>query len=277
LYDAVFPEALYIHLVRHPLEYARSVADWNRNRFSKQALYDEVKAWMDYLETNRARAETGRYVLLTYEHLVADPRAALTPVLARLNLEWDDACLGAMERQHVPSLRRSALPCRPHKVLSWFPRLAGILKEFGYKLDAAAGQARTSPMTDFATPLCAGVWRLNPPFLRDGPCGCIARLHMPALSFLASHANDLQNPRRSRLRLFEDGRPLAPPHSLHADIRSAGRGAYSHWSLGHFLLFSTSDNSDPNQNGRTYTFVLDPDSARDHLQATGVFAQQESR
>jgi hypothetical protein len=263
-YDAVFPKALYVHLVRHPLEYARSVADWNRNPFTKQALHDEVKAWMDYLETNRARVETGRYVLLTYEQLVADPRTALAPVLSHLKIGWDDACLGALERQHVPSMRRSAMPCRPRRLLSWFPRLAELMNEFGYQLEIPNGQASTARMTDFATPLPGGAWRLNPPFPSDGPSGWIALLHMATrLSPLAAEADDLQHLRRSRLRLFEDGQPLGPPHSLHAEIRKNGRGAYSHWSSpDHYLLFSTSDNSDPNRNGRAYTFRLDPEPAR---------------
>jgi len=54
----------------------------------------------------------------------------------------------------------------------------------------------------------------------------------------------------SNLRLFEDGREIGPPHSLHADIRQAGAGRYSHW--GEHLYFSASDNSDPSKTGRVY-------------------------
>jgi len=58
--------------------------------------------------------------------------------------------------------------------------------------------------------------------------------------------------RRSSLELFEGTRPLGPAHSLHADIRTRGGGRYSHW--GNALYFSTSDNSDPRTNGRSYYF-----------------------
>ncbi len=54
--------------------------------------------------------------------------------------------------------------------------------------------------------------------------------------------------------LLEDGKPLGPAHALHVDIRAKGRGAYSHWTAA-TLYFSTSDNSDPRKNGRTYTLV----------------------
>ena len=55
----------------------------------------------------------------------------------------------------------------------------------------------------------------------------------------------------SRLRLYEDGRPLGPAHSAHSDIRSLGKGRFSHW--GPTVYFSTSDNSDPPTNGRRYS------------------------
>ncbi|CUS36092.1 SPASM domain-containing protein [Candidatus Nitrospira nitrificans] len=50
--------------------------------------------------------------------------------------------------------------------------------------------------------------------------------------------------------LLEDGVPLPFPKSLHDDIRNLGKGLYSVW--GHSLYFSTSDNSDPSDNGRSY-------------------------
>jgi hypothetical protein len=55
----------------------------------------------------------------------------------------------------------------------------------------------------------------------------------------------------SRLQLYEDGVPLLPAHAVHDLIRDTGKGAFSHW--GHVLYFSTSDNSDPRTNRRTYT------------------------
>ena len=52
----------------------------------------------------------------------------------------------------------------------------------------------------------------------------------------------------------EDDTSLAPAHALHFCIRAFGGGAYSHWQ--NRLLFSTSDNSNPNSNGRVYSFDL---------------------
>jgi hypothetical protein len=61
-------------------------------------------------------------------------------------------------------------------------------------------------------------------------------------------------PRESRLQLFEDGRPLGPAHSQHADIRAKGRGLYSHWGEG--VYFSSSDDFDPRENRRNYSALV---------------------
>lgn len=57
-------------------------------------------------------------------------------------------------------------------------------------------------------------------------------------------------PNRSHLVLLEHGKMIGEAHALHAKIKKAGMGLYSHW--GEYLYFSTSDNSDPNTNGRFY-------------------------
>ncbi len=72
---------------------------------------------------------------------------------------------------------------------------------------------------------------------------------------------------RSGVVLLEDGRPLGTGNSLHDEIRSLGAGRYSHWiSSGpttsgavveSTLYFSTSDNSDPNENERRYSIRVD--------------------
>jgi MoaA/NifB/PqqE/SkfB family radical SAM enzyme len=72
--------------------------------------------------------------------------------------------------------------------------------------------------------------------------------------------DDGENGLRSTLRLFEDGVPLLDAHQSHAAIATHGGGRYSHWRSQ--IIFSASDNSDPNTNGRNYTydFQLDPET-----------------
>ncbi|MCA6121823.1 hypothetical protein J6500_07905 [Bradyrhizobium sp. WSM 1704] len=63
-------------------------------------------------------------------------------------------------------------------------------------------------------------------------------------------ADSAEDPKRSKLRLFEDQTELGPAHSSANDIIAHGRGRFVHWS--DTIQFSTSDNSDPNTNGRVY-------------------------
>nr|WP_068893329.1 pectate lyase [Pedobacter panaciterrae] len=59
----------------------------------------------------------------------------------------------------------------------------------------------------------------------------------------------------STMKVFENGKELGPGHSNHADIRSIGKGRFSHWL--NTVYISASDNTDPRTNGRTYTYSLD--------------------
>lgn len=59
---------------------------------------------------------------------------------------------------------------------------------------------------------------------------------------------------RSRLILYEDGKPLPKPHVAHVDIMENGQGGYSHWGT-HSILFSSTDNTDPRTNGHQYKIV----------------------
>lgn len=77
------------------------------------------------------------------------------------------------------------------------------------------------------------------------------QVHVPDL---AASADDLDAPHRSRLVLLEDGEPLWLRHTQHDEIRRRGRGAYSHWR--EHVILSTTDNSDPNTNARTYEIAF---------------------
>jgi hypothetical protein len=88
--------------------------------------------------------------------------------------------------------------------------------------------------------------RLQPPFHPVGAHGWSTLLPAP----LACEADGDSDPNRSRLWLLQDGLAVGPPHSQHNEITELGEGRYSHW--GRWLNFSTSDNSDPNSNGRSY-------------------------
>lgn len=91
---------------------------------------------------------------------------------------------------------------------------------------------------------------LTGPFAHHG--GQAWRVSLPALQ---SDADSPVEPRKSRLMLYENGVPIGFTHQPHAHIVEHGRGRYSHW--GEDLIFSATDNSDPNTNSRSYGYRLD--------------------
>src|SRR4051812_12468065 len=51
--------------------------------------------------------------------------------------------------------------------------------------------------------------------------------------------DDMVDPQRSTLELFENGIRLGPAHSEHQRIRDHGHGPFSHWNG--YVYFSTTD------------------------------------
>jgi hypothetical protein len=97
---------------------------------------------------------------------------------------------------------------------------------------------------------CANGIELKPPFKKlTNQLAFVA----PAPS-LDRYADRPEKPEQSKALLCENGSPLGPPHTAHLFIERDGGGRFSHyWGLG--FIFSTSDNSDPNTNGKTYTAI----------------------
>jgi SAM-dependent methyltransferase len=99
------------------------------------------------------------------------------------------------------------------------------------------------------------VEKLNPPFY-DYP-GYMFGCNRADLKHLADDRAPGHD--GSPIFVLEDGAPLDYSHSLHDHIVNFGGGRYSHW--GQEILFSSSDDSDPRSNGRTYEIVIvEPDS-----------------
>lgn len=76
-----------------------------------------------------------------------------------------------------------------------------------------------------------------------------------------SFADTAEMAEQSPILLYENNKLLGPAHSAHTDIAEKGSGRYSHWQ-GYGLVFSASDGSNPNLNGRVYSLVLPSGSAK---------------
>jgi hypothetical protein len=87
--------------------------------------------------------------------------------------------------------------------------------------------------------------------------------YQEVLKRLAQWADDEKaDPQQSPIMIYEDGVPLGPGHSTFGAISKEGAGRFAHWRMG--VVFSASDNSDPNTNGRNYWAVLPDEHAGHH-------------
>jgi hypothetical protein len=95
------------------------------------------------------------------------------------------------------------------------------------------------------------IWLTGPfiPFIAGGSA-YIAEL--PKFNYLADSLDDQF---RSPLVLYEDEQPVGPAHSEHLDISALGKGRYSQWK-DHGLIFSATNNSNPNDNWKRYSVTI---------------------
>jgi hypothetical protein len=92
---------------------------------------------------------------------------------------------------------------------------------------------------------------MPPPFAKFGPAGVA---YISAAPSIDEFADSVDNPRRSPMLVCENDRLLGPAHSVGAEIAKNGAGRFAHWR-GIGFIFSASDGTDPNVNGRKYWSV----------------------
>jgi hypothetical protein len=108
--------------------------------------------------------------------------------------------------------------------------------------------------------------RVLPPYVSEGGAAfsvVIAPPHVLPIEIQASPEEllpfadnpNVENDTRSSVVIYEGAKPLGPAHSNFADISKLGNGRFAFWGR-QGLVFSASDNSDPNTNGRAYWFVV---------------------
>jgi hypothetical protein len=109
----------------------------------------------------------------------------------------------------------------------------------------------TTFLMNYFAPLCPreGV-ELKPPFTKFGT-GVAYQAAAPSLE---QFSDTSAAPTRSNYLVCENGVPLGPAHTVHAEIVAKGKGRFSHWNEAGFI-FSAADNSNPNTNGHKYRAV----------------------
>lgn len=259
IYDYIFPQAFWLHIVRHPLHQIRAQARLSNQPLTSKTAEEFLNIWLTTVEMSRKRSISGRCLEIRYEDFAKAPKSTLTPMFQQLSLQWDDQCRIPMGRQWGSRSERRPLPTDINQIIARINGLEECMQAFGYVRENEGVERQLSEESNPFRPkidkLDAVTYGLSGAFYPEhGQCWEFDFTNTAVNSMLASIADSNDSPKRSPLRLFENGKPLGPWHALHLRIRASGNGAYSHWQ--NQLLFSTSDNSDPNSNGRIYSFDL---------------------
>jgi hypothetical protein len=143
-------------------------------------------------------------------------------------------------RRHFPTISATAA-----FMMRWLLRLLGgcviVIVSF----------AGTTFLLNYFVPRCpsGAAYPFKPPFAKAGT-GAAYIVPAPSLEALSDSG---ATPTRSTYVVCENGYSLGPGHTVHVEIGTKGQGRFSHW--GPVFIFSASDNSDPNTNGRTYRAI----------------------
>jgi hypothetical protein len=136
-YDAVFPRALWVQLIRHPFSFARSCASWNEQDLTLSYLQDRLRDWTTCAQTSRRRAVSGNYLEIRYEDVVRDPVGTLSPVLSKAGLEWHSDCSEGLKNRHLASsaLSGDGLVLENadiERLIDTIPALGSVMAELTY-------------------------------------------------------------------------------------------------------------------------------------------------
>ena len=255
-YDHIFPQAIWIHITRHPVNRLHAASRLSGQQLTDQTIRNLLRVWLATIDVSKQRRATGRYFEIRYEDLWMAPERTLSPLFDRLGVKWHDECRYAIDRQWGARSERLPLPANIDRLVAEIDRLEQAMHACGYRLDDGTADDETKRrLPAVIEPSDAGRWKLTGPYFHDSGKGWKVDLsHTAIAGELAGIADRVWEWERSPLRLFENDRALGPAHALHYQIRRDGCGRFSHWQ--DHLFFATSDNSNPNENGRIYSFDL---------------------
>jgi hypothetical protein len=248
-YDAVFPEATWVHLLRHPLGYVRSAVGWSGVENSPGNVRAQLEIWARTVGKARERSACGRYVEIRYEDLLESPRETLAPVLNMLGLEWDTLCYRPLGQNWVATKQLPQIdPEQFQKDLESLG-LMQILTTLGYRATESTPQLLTSYSRSVEYDK-SGNLIITPQIQKGvGPYWIFALSTAPAVRDALEMRSGAQVS-LADFSLHEDGRPLRLWENPSDFYRSPP--GYFFCNAG-AIFFTASDGSDPLTNGHCYS------------------------
>lgn len=141
VYQTVFPGARWVHLVRDPFTFVRSLALWNEEPLTGGMLKRELRHWKQVVEWSRDLEGVPSFFEIRFEDLMADPEATLAPILGSVGLTWHRNCAQALNRRVLGSpqaspyaLERTLQGEEIAALVDKTKGLAGLMNDLGYTI-----------------------------------------------------------------------------------------------------------------------------------------------
>lgn len=248
IYDLVYPDAVWVHVVRSPLGYVRSAFGWKGRTPTLEELRHQLQTWLHIVRKSRERRDTGRYVEIRYEDLVESPEDALAALFALLGLCWNDDCLFPLRQNWVATRHLPLIDPEWFKNCVEDLGMAPMLDELGYSVTVPD---ELEPVS-YATAVLRDA---NGNLVIDrhiergiGPYWLFVLPTAPAIRD-ALEAGGARSSSLVNFAIVEDGRPLERIDSR-VELYKGALGCFFANEVA--IMFTTSDNSDPRTNGRQY-------------------------
>lgn len=258
IYDYAYPEALWVHIIRNPFDYAKSAIVRNNIEFTPATIYNQLLVWERTIRKSRQRSNADRWVEIKYEDLVSNPQEHMRKILEKLGLTWSDSCLAPFTVYWGSTPKQVKLPegedfAAALKTRDSLRKCHQLMLELGYdppQTGAVMGTVFTSKQAEVDA---HGRIILKPPFLPDPnyPWRFDFFVH-PELEIAQTIMSCADKNTPFEIELFENGIPLVREDTEGGVGR--GPGVYSIWRTN--LCFATKDGSDPNTNSRTYSITF---------------------
>ncbi len=109
-YHDVFPHATWVHLIRHPYDFAISCAKWNCVDLTRQYADRRMKDWVRITNRSCELHDQKRWYEMHYEDLIRDPKQMMQALVrGGLGLGWYDGYLEPMQRRTLSTQNNAAI------------------------------------------------------------------------------------------------------------------------------------------------------------------------